>query len=277
MSSICLVHGLAGDAKSTWTAHIPETGEQLFWPTKLLASQHSTNSTFPKARIMLYGYETSVNSLSWLTERTLYYHANHLLDQLIQKRKDNRDRPLFFIAHSLGGLLVKNALIFARAVGNPSDTEAREIYLSTFGIVSFGTPQTFVGNAPLEDMIERLCQYLRDYVGSDDSIRRLTFEDFDSGKDWVKYVDRLQRRLNQYKPLAKEIPEMFCYESSENIYLNRVRSLLLPLNAIAPLMSPATNLHQENDDSAKTRVCPSILQETINQAKPPRNAQVLQV
>ncbi|KAF2741042.1 hypothetical protein EJ04DRAFT_112741 [Polyplosphaeria fusca] len=205
--SICFIHGLTGDAQSTWTAHNTDTKEDIFWPTKYLADQTLSDGTrFPKARILLFGYETEINSLCWLTERTLYHHGHHLLKSLTKLREKCKHRPLLFVAHSLGGLLVKSALIFASDIGNSTVTEEREIYHSTIGIVSFGTPQIFAGNAPLTDMIARLCQ-LPDHIPQ--------FEDYGS-TGWQSDVKTLQTRLNKYKPIAKEIPEVFCYESISN-------------------------------------------------------------
>lgn len=215
------MHGLTGDAKSTWTSRDAETNEDVFWPTAFLSKQTSLDDgrPFPRTRIMLYGYETAVNSLCWLTERTLYHHASHLLNELSEARKDCRDRPLLFIVHSLGGLLVQNALIFSFSAAreNSEDIESPslngDIYLSTFGIVSFGTPQTFPGNTPLTELVDHLCR-IPDFLGSKSPIRTPEFEDF--GKEsWKEDVKGLQQRLHQYHHLAKEIPEVFCFESSK--------------------------------------------------------------
>ncbi|KAF2107279.1 hypothetical protein BDV96DRAFT_557932 [Lophiotrema nucula] len=206
---ICFVHGLTGDRRSTWTAK-DEAGREVFWPTDLLVESTSPEEkTFPRARILLYGYETNVNSLCWLTERTLYHHANHFVGLLAKARTSCKDRPLLFVVHSLGGLLVRSALIFARV----AIKDEREIYLSTFGIVSFATPQTFAGTAPLCDMVDHLCQ-LEHHVAITTAVHTPEFEDHD--KDgWKTDVRVLQRRLDRYKPIAKEIPEVFCYESSK--------------------------------------------------------------
>lgn len=227
-NSICFVHGVTGDARSTWTARDPNSEKEIFWPTELLAKQSVVDKSFPRTRIMFYGYDTNVNSVCWLTERTLYHHANNLLIELSKVRADCHDRPLVFIAHSLGGLLVKSALIFGHDVGNSAPTDARKIYCSTVGIVSFGTPQTFAGNPPLSDIITRLCR-LPDALVSRYSASKPKYDDIDSDS-WKHDVEIFQRRLDHYKLIAEEIPEVFCYESSSLLRLGRVNNAPLHID-----------------------------------------------
>jgi hypothetical protein len=161
-----LRHGLTGDSDSTWTWDSKNTdAESVRWPTDFLANETrlpDSSKPFPRPRILLYEYDTDVNSLAWLTARTLYYHANHLLEKLSEKR-ENRNRPLLFVAHSLGGLLVKNALVSShRAFCKEPEADDEDIhdvgdvYRSTFGIVSFGVPQAFARNTRLSEFVYNL-------------------------------------------------------------------------------------------------------------------------
>ena len=175
---------------------------------------------------MLYGYATNTHSVAWLTARTLYHYSNHLLTDLSEARKRCKTRPLLFVVHSLGGTLVKSALIFSLG-GCESHLNARDIYLSTIGIVSFGTPQTFAGNPPLSDIIASLSA-LPDAFVSERSASMPKYRDIDSA-GWKDRVDWLQRRLNKYKQIALEIPEIFCYESSALCRSGLVSSILLSI------------------------------------------------
>lgn len=75
-----------------------------------------------------------------LTEETrLEDLADTLLQQLQRKRQGRgQGRPLFFMCHSIGGLVVKTALVRAR-----TSTEYRSIFYDCYGIGFFG------GFAPL--------------------------------------------------------------------------------------------------------------------------------
>lgn len=92
--SIVAVHGLNGHWKRTWTA---KNGS--FWLTDFLPVQH------PTARIMSYGWNSAVFGKAVTNLRD---EAEMLLQYLGDKRDgDRRKKPLLFICHSLGGLLVK--------------------------------------------------------------------------------------------------------------------------------------------------------------------------
>ncbi|KAI1277759.1 hypothetical protein F5Y07DRAFT_398312 [Xylaria sp. FL0933] len=95
---ICFVHGLTGDRDKTWTAHAQSTP----WPKTLLPAK------LPKARLLTYG--VSCNAFS---------------------------RPLIFVAHSLGGLVCKEALLRSR---NAPEPHLRGIFDYAAGIAFMGTP-----------------------------------------------------------------------------------------------------------------------------------------
>lgn len=123
------VHGLnpKGDmdhARKTWTH---ENG--TFWPETLLPKLLST------ARILLFAYNSSV--LSNASNVPVAGHAQSLLNDVHNKRLEAQEvhRPLIFVSHSLGGLLVKQALIEARL-----NEKYRCLKASTYGLVFFATP-----------------------------------------------------------------------------------------------------------------------------------------
>jgi hypothetical protein len=89
------VHGLGGNWDATWT---DENGK--FWLRDFLPLD------LPRARIMSYGYNAETAFSKAVTD--ISDAAASLLDRLENERQENeRSRPVVFISHSLGGIIVK--------------------------------------------------------------------------------------------------------------------------------------------------------------------------
>ena len=133
---IVFVHGLnpkgsTSHARQTWTA---DNG--VFWPEDLLCQE------LPTARILLFSYNSSI--LNNAADAHVSGHAINLCDRLknVRLKEEEVHRPLVFVTHSLGGLLVKRALV--EAVVNP---RYRCLKASTQGLVFFATPHRGGENA----------------------------------------------------------------------------------------------------------------------------------
>lgn len=126
---ICFVHGLTGDRDSTWTAD----GKSTPWPKTLLPLK------LKRARILTYGYDAYVVKPSVASSNRLIDHATNLLNDLTTDRArcNASSRPLIFVAHSLGGLVCKEAILLSR--NNPDD-HLRGLISHTKGIIFMGTP-----------------------------------------------------------------------------------------------------------------------------------------
>jgi pimeloyl-ACP methyl ester carboxylesterase len=133
------IMGFAGN-KSRRPKDMTTTG-LVYWPLELLPDTHGD------IRILTYGYDSNVSN--WFTgpanKMTIAKHGHSLLSDLAQKREDSRGRPMIFVAHSLGGLVVKEALIEARK--QKYHNHLNEIYLSCEAIIFFGTPHRGSGLA----------------------------------------------------------------------------------------------------------------------------------
>lgn len=94
-------------------------------------------SDIPTARILLYEYDSR-----WLgggaIPQTLYNVASLFLDSLVAQRQGNETRPIVFLAHSMGGLVVAKALTIAAS--RPEEIERMRIYECFAGGIFFGTP-----------------------------------------------------------------------------------------------------------------------------------------
>ncbi|KAK0662486.1 alpha beta-hydrolase [Cercophora samala] len=182
---IIFVHGLQGHPENTWTFFeepskttttttpafirwlaklFKRTRQQtsaegqatVFWPRDLL-SKHADCS---KARIMTYGYNSFVLRIAGdelVNAITMSEHGQSLLHDVARERQNDKSRPLMFVAHSLGGLLVKAALNTAYLErDNESTSDLHSVLTSTFAIIFLGTPHR--GSANYADFGRQVAQ-----------------------------------------------------------------------------------------------------------------------
>ena len=96
---IVAVHGLMGHPYTTWTRGKDPNGKA--WISDFLPSQ------LPHARVFSYGYDSNFVHSSSIARIPEF--AMNLLAWLKLRRstESERQRPLLFICHSLGGIIVK--------------------------------------------------------------------------------------------------------------------------------------------------------------------------
>jgi Putative serine esterase (DUF676) len=99
---IIAVHGLNGHYERTWTA-----SDGLNW----LKDAEFLPKQIPNARIMSFGYNARI--LSSDTTLGIAGFAGQLLTHIQSLRKSDieKKRPIIFICHSLGGLVVKKVRV----------------------------------------------------------------------------------------------------------------------------------------------------------------------
>ena len=71
----------------------------------------------------------------------------NLLNRIEFKREGAEERPIVFVAHSLGGIIVKRALVEAKL-----DDTYKSLREATYGIAFFGTPHRGGNYAKLGDI-----------------------------------------------------------------------------------------------------------------------------
>jgi hypothetical protein len=72
----------------------------------------------------------------------IHQHAQSLIVSLALERKSEEceTNPIIFVAHSLGGILVKRALELSNDLTSKNADDNRSIFVSTYGIIFLGTP-----------------------------------------------------------------------------------------------------------------------------------------
>ncbi|KAL9136522.1 MAG: hypothetical protein Q9175_002267 [Cornicularia normoerica] len=149
---VVFVHGLNGHPYHTWTSEKSKT----FWPGQLLPPVFEEE----KARILVYGYDADVTSFTdGVSKDKIHVHAEHLVAELYANRRRQKatERPIVFVSHSLGGLVVKRALIYSSEIRGSKTEHLRSIFISTYGILFLGTPHGGSDLAEWGSRLERIC------------------------------------------------------------------------------------------------------------------------
>jgi hypothetical protein len=120
-ADIIFVHGLRGDRVQTWTK------DKVFWPKDLLAKELALKNTriitvgdtsnssnwLDYAQLLTtiqWGYDSTVAKLNdFSSQISIFGHAGNLLVDIARQRltTESKTRPIVFVGHSLGGLVIK--------------------------------------------------------------------------------------------------------------------------------------------------------------------------
>ncbi|KAL1836741.1 hypothetical protein VTJ49DRAFT_4716 [Mycothermus thermophilus] len=98
---LVLIHGLNGDYLSTWTytgGSGSDVSKPVCWPTDLLPT------ALPSVRVLSFDYNADIYGNTSVNK--IRCHARSLLGRLAQ-REGPPGRPIVFVAHSLGGIILK--------------------------------------------------------------------------------------------------------------------------------------------------------------------------
>jgi protein SERAC1 len=142
------VHGLNGHPIASFTTPATSASStDCFWLRDLLPRD------LPRSRIYSWGHNASVPELPF---RDLAMNlADHLGQDVLTM--PGRSRPLIFLAHSLGGLIVKQLLVLAPAYHRYEPIVAR-----TLGILFLGTPHRGSSTATWAETMSRLVTGVRE-------------------------------------------------------------------------------------------------------------------
>ncbi|KAH8759106.1 hypothetical protein F5882DRAFT_444194 [Hyaloscypha sp. PMI_1271] len=170
--NILFVHGLQGHPRNTWTwtasskkalnstalESKPGKLKRTFW-RKTKTEDESSNTldgdTFeqcdvywpyhllpadcPNARILTWGYDSDISKFfsGSANKNNIFAHSRDLLEDLIWERRNESKRPIIFVAHSLGGIIVKDLLLRA----NENNVDSRQqLCNSAIATLFLGTP-----------------------------------------------------------------------------------------------------------------------------------------
>ena len=144
----------ADKSLSVSESSIVATTVGCFWPSELLPKD------FPNLRILTYGYDSHVSHFcrQATNQMNISQHGRTFLSRLVGARSECTTRPLIFVAHSLGGLLVKDALIESRKYED--SRPQRSIFTACYGAMFFGTPHLGSGLASWGNLLSNVVEAL---------------------------------------------------------------------------------------------------------------------
>lgn len=153
-ADIVLVHGLNGAPEKTWKAP-----NGVYWPTDLLPASLKEQH----ANVLVYGYNADVYGGFWErpvknpSDNFIHHHAQTLVTTLTLYRKSEgtERNPIIWVAHSLGGILTKRALLYSNDLRDPHQEDLRSIFVSTYGIIFLGTPHNGSNAAAWGGVVQR--------------------------------------------------------------------------------------------------------------------------
>ncbi|KAJ4365588.1 hypothetical protein N0V83_008208 [Neocucurbitaria cava] len=152
---IVAVHGLNGHPFNTWTTR----KTKKFW----LQDSDLLPKSLSRARVLTFGYNATVAALLGKTSSDrIMQHAHTLVAELVADREleDASQRPIIFICHSLGGIVVKRALAYSASRTSKLVHHLHSVFVSTYAVLFLGTPQNGSGKASLASTGSRMINAL---------------------------------------------------------------------------------------------------------------------
>ncbi|KAH8653539.1 hypothetical protein BX600DRAFT_515806 [Xylariales sp. PMI_506] len=189
-ADIVFIHGLGGTSHMTWSKN---KNKNLFWPLEFLPLEQD----ICQARIFTYGYMASVMKTSSRGSTSVLDFAKNLLYDLKFAMEDDArlnigTLPIIFVAHSMGGLIVKEAYIQGSA-----DPTYQEMVKAVSAIVFLSTPHR---GSDFADILNRILQvslvsapkeYINNLSRNSAALQRIneTFRHLVSGLNIVSFYE----------------------------------------------------------------------------------------
>ena len=163
--------------------------KRVFWPLDLLPV------TLPECRIYTWGYCAEIGGPS---TTTVFQHARNLLSSVADSRISSvdRQRPIVWVTHSLGGIVVKDALNQSRT----TSTYLKDVLPATYGVCFLGTPHRGSSLAALGTTIYHITRL---WGGSPNLqlIRDLKYDAETLDRIQTHFKETLELRKSKNKPI----------------------------------------------------------------------------
>ncbi|EDN02164.1 predicted protein [Histoplasma mississippiense (nom. inval.)] len=235
---IVFVHGLNGTSYNTWVTKKPE----VFWPGDLLP--HTLKGQ--NVRILTYGYDANVTSFARGTSKErLHNHAEHLAGQLIANRnlQDAVERPIIFVCHSLGGIVVKKTLLYCEHLRHPRTQHIRSTYVSTYAILFMGTPHNGSDLANLGTAIQTIFSL----------VPRKLFDTTPALLKTLRPDNEILQNVNRQFAEIMGRYRIYFFHESKPMDLKGTRKFIVEESSAAPVIEGVERMGIEADHSSMCR------------------------
>ncbi|OBT81273.1 hypothetical protein VE02_10108 [Pseudogymnoascus sp. 03VT05] len=223
LCSIVAVHGLNGDNIKSWTSKIGDS----CW----LNHPNFLPKYIDRGRVLTWGYNANIYTLMGKTTSSdrILQHAQTLIAELHADRdlEDANERPIIFLCHSMGGIVVKRALAYSASRSAANISHLQSIYNCTFAILFFGTPHNGSSKARLLSSLTKIASLaLPNAAGQIESglVNALKEES-----------ETLQDITDQFSPLMSRFRIFFFWEQ-EKMDLKYTKDYIVEESSAAPIL-----------------------------------------
>ena len=157
------------------------------------------------------------------------------------QRKKALDRPIIFVCHSLGGLVVKRALIYCRSLTHQHVEHLRSVYVSTYGILFLGTPHNGSNMAKWATLLESICSFALPKKFLDSSPQLV--ETLKSNNETLQNINRLfSDFLDRF--------HIYFFHEGKPMDLKGTRQFIVDEDSAAPTINGVERMGIEADHSS---------------------------
>ncbi|KAF2742947.1 hypothetical protein M011DRAFT_252802 [Sporormia fimetaria CBS 119925] len=216
---IIFVHGLAGGSRKTWSS---SKKLQHFWPKEWL----SRDPGFEHARVYSFGYRSDwINTKSSILDVGVFAETLLASIQSSPSMVENRDSRIIFVAHSMGGLVVKKACIDANTSSNYQDIASRIESIFFLGTPHNGseiakTAETIVALSPFHGNKP----YVKDLIPASTMIRTINhdFPRYSKNLQLFSFIETLETRVGGTSRLiVSRDSAVMGYANEKRIHMNK--------------------------------------------------------
>ncbi|KAK1753585.1 hypothetical protein QBC47DRAFT_46215 [Echria macrotheca] len=220
---IVAVHGLGGRAVGSWTSK----QSNVCW----LNHPNFLPKYIKNARVLVWGYNASLSSLvgEQPSKDRIHHHAQTLVANLAADRRlsGTAEKPIVFLCHSLGGIIVKRALSYAQTRTGHKVAHDYSIFTCTYAILFFGTPHNGSSKATWVNYMKKL--------GSSVTPRTLGMSKSDLVSALECESETLQNITDYFVPIMRNFRVFFFWEQEQTNFKVLGRDYIVAQDSAAPV------------------------------------------